>query len=82
MVESLSTFLVLFKSALWLYGANPPVKKMEALQQLKTHIPLDLEPFETVDRLKRGEKVKDLDVLGTFEKYLGAIESIVDNVNK
>ena len=81
MVESISTFLILFKSALWLYGVTPPAKKMEALRKLKDHIPFDLEPFEIVDRLKHGEKIKNLDVLGTFEKYLGAIESIIDNVN-
>ncbi len=81
MVESLSTFLVLFKSALWLYGVTPPVKKMDALRKLKDHVSFDLEPFEIVDRLKQGEKIKSLDVLGTFEKYLGAIESIIDNVN-
>jgi hypothetical protein len=82
MVDSLSTFLVLFKSALWLYGVTPPVKKLEALGKLKEQISFDLEVFETVDRLKRGEKIKDLNALETFEKYLGAIESIVDNVNK
>lgn len=82
MVDSLATFLVLFKSALWLYGVTPPVRKMEALLKLKDHIPFDPWPFEVVDRLKQGEKVKGLDLLETFEKYLGAIESIVDNVNK
>ncbi len=81
MVESLSTFLILFKSALWLYGITPPPRKMEALRKLKDHISFDLEPFEIVNRLKHREKIKNLDVLGTFEKYLGAIESIIDNVN-
>jgi hypothetical protein len=82
MVDSLSTFLVLFKSALWLYGVTPPAPKMEALQKLKEHVSFNVEAFETVDRLKRGEKIKDLDLAETFEKYLGAIQSIVDNVNQ
>ncbi len=82
MVESLSTFLVLFKNALWLYGEKPPLAKLEALHRLKKHIAFDIEPFETVDRLKRGERIGGLDVLGTFEKYLGSIETIVDNVNQ
>lgn len=81
MVESLSTFLVLFKSALWLYREKPSRRKMEALRKLKKKITFDLEPFETVDRLKRGEKIKDLNVLVLFEKYLSSIETIVDNVN-
>lgn len=82
MIDSFSTFLVLFKSVLWYYGDKPPAKKMEALRKLKTHIAFDLEVFEIVDRLKRGEKMKGLDVLGTFEKYLGNIETIVNNVNQ
>ena len=82
MVESLSTFLVLFKSALWLYGVQPPLKKMEALRELKKHVSFDLEVFEIVDRLKRGEKIKNLDVLGSFERYFNSIEAIVDNVNR
>jgi hypothetical protein len=80
MVESLSTFLVLFKGALRLYGVQPPVNKMEALRKLKEHVAFDAEAFEVVDRLKRGEKIKNLDVAAAFEKYLGAIEDIVDNV--
>ena len=82
MVDSFSTFLVLFKSVLWYYGEKPPLKKMEALRKLKVHIDFDPETFEIVDRLKRGEKLKGLDVLGTFEKYLGNIETIVNNVNQ
>jgi hypothetical protein len=82
MVDSLATFLVLFKSALWLYGVTPPARKMEALQKLKDHVPFDHWPFEVADRLKQGEKIKGLDVMEAFEKYLAAIESIVDHVNK
>jgi hypothetical protein len=82
MVDSFSTFLVLFKGFLWFYGEKPPLKKMEALRKLKDHISFDLEVFETVEKLKLGEKIKGLDVLGTFEKYLGNIEMIVNNVNE
>lgn len=82
MISSLSSFLVLFKNTLWLYGVKPEVQKMTALNQLKIHIAFDLEPFVLVDNLKRGVKVPGLDILHTFHKYLGAIEAIVDNVDK
>jgi predicted nucleotidyltransferase len=82
MISSLSSFLVLFKNTLWLFEAKPEARKMTALNQLKAHIAFDLEPFAVVDKLKRGEKVANLDVLHTFQKYLGAIEAIVDNVDK
>src|SRR5581483_1749115 len=49
MVESLASFLVLFKSALWLYGVTPPAHKMEALRRLKNHVAFDMEPFQIVD---------------------------------
>jgi hypothetical protein len=80
MVDSLSTFLVLFKSILWLYRIKPPAQKMEALRKLKAKITFDADVFETLDRLKRGERIRDLDVFVVFEKYLGAIETIIDTV--
>ncbi len=80
MVESLSTFLVLFKGCLWIYGEKPHLKKMEALKKLKERVPFELEVFETLDRLKRGEKMKGLDVPVLFEKYLANVEAIVNRV--
>ena len=82
MTLSLSSFLVLFKNALWLYGVKPAPQKMEALCQLKANIAFDLEPFETVDKVKRGAKMDNLEVIPTFQKYLGAIQIIVDNVDQ
>ncbi len=82
MLDSVSTFLVLCKGVLWFHGEKPPLKKMDALRKLKEFISFDLEVFETIDKLKNGEKIRNLDVLGAFEKYLGAIEKIVDNVNQ
>jgi hypothetical protein len=74
MVDSFSTFLVLLKNALRLYGVKPPAKKMEALRELHKRVKFDMGVFETVERLKSGEKIKDLDVLATFDKYLTALE--------
>lgn len=82
MVDSLSSFLVLFKNTLWLYGVKPEPQKMKALRQLKANVAFDIEPFETVDQLKRGVKVDKLDILFLFRKYLSAIQSIVNNVDK
>ncbi len=82
MIDSLSSFLVLFKNALWLFNAKPPAKKMEALRQLKSHIAFDMEPFEIVDRLKRGEKVPDFDTVHVFQRYLSSIQSVVNHVDR
>jgi predicted nucleotidyltransferase len=82
MIDSLSSFLVLFKNTLWLYGVKPEPQKLQALHQLKSYAAFDIEPFETVAQLKRGVKIDKLDILFTFRKYLSAIQSIVNNVEK
>ncbi|HEY5037681.1 MAG TPA: hypothetical protein VIJ93_01260, partial [bacterium] len=81
MIQSLSTFQVLFKNVLWLFNEKPPLKKMEALKKLQEHIPFDLEIFQILERLKRGEKIKSLNILQTFERYLEALESLIEKVN-
>lgn len=81
MVQTLSTFLILFKNALRLFDQKPPLRKMEALEELHKHIPCDVEVFRMVERLKTGEKIKDLDMIKLFERYLKAIENIVDAID-
>ena len=82
MVESLSTFLVLFKGILWIYGEKPPLKKMDALRKLRERFAFDMDVFEVLDKLKRGEKIAGLDVLAAFGKYLGNVEAIVNQVGQ
>lgn len=82
MVQTLSTFLVLFKNALRLYNEKPPLKKMDALAELNKHIPCDMEVFGIVNRLKQGEKIKALDRVKLFERYLKAVENVVDAVDQ
>jgi hypothetical protein len=81
MVQSLSTFLVLFKNALRLYGEKPALKKLEALAQLEKHLPLDAEVFRIIEGLKEGKK-SDLDRIVLFERYLKAVEKVVDGVDR
>jgi hypothetical protein len=81
MVDSFSTFLVLLKNALWLFGVKPPMKKMEALGELHKRVKFDMGVFETLERLKYGEKVRDLDVLATFDKYLTALEELAAKIS-
>ena len=82
MIDSLSSFLVLFKNSLWLYKVKPSPKKMEALRQLKSHIAFDLEPFEKVDHLKNGSHLPDSDAVLLFQRYFSAVQSIVNHVDK
>jgi len=81
MVNTLSTFLVLFKNALRLYKESPPIKKMEALAELNKHIPFDLEVFSIIEKVKKGEKFKDLEPLDIFKRYLSSVEKVVDGID-
>ena len=81
MVESLSTFLILLKHTLRFYGKKPPAKKMEALAALREYLPLDLEVFETLEKLKQGERPKNFDVLLTFRKYLATLETAAAKIS-
>ena len=82
MVQSLSTFLVLFRAALRLYGASVPPRKLEALTILKEHVDFDAEVFTIVSELKEGsKKPKEINAAALFARYLQTIEAVVDAVD-
>jgi predicted nucleotidyltransferase len=82
MVDSLSSFLVLFKNSLWLFNAKPLPKKMEALRQLKSHIAFDMEPFEKVEHLKNGSHLPESDAILLFQRYFSSVQSIMNHVDQ
>jgi hypothetical protein len=82
MVESISTFLVLFKNSLWIFNEKPPLKKMEALMKLRERFDFETEAFEKIDRVKRGGKTKGMDAIQVFEEYLDAIEALIERINQ
>ncbi len=83
LVQSLSSFLVLFRAALRLYEVEPPTAKREALQKLNEHIPFDVEVFDTVQALKDGQtKPRQVDADQLFERYLTSVEAVVDAVDR
>ena len=82
MVQSLSTFLVLFRAALRLFEQEIPQKKFQALEKLSTHLEFDGSVFQTVQELKDGtKKPKDLAVGELFNNYLKTIERVIDAVD-
>jgi hypothetical protein len=82
MVASLSTFLVLFKNALRLYGEKPPLAKMDALARLRERLEFDREVFQLVQGLKEGVTKGVPDRMELFGRYLKAVETIVDAVDR
>jgi predicted nucleotidyltransferase len=82
MVESLSTFLVLFRASLRLFEDQVPPKKFEALEKLSTHLAFDVTVFQTVQCLKDGtKKAKAVSVGALFNNYLETIECVIDAVD-
>lgn len=82
MIQSLSTFLVLFRASLRLFEEQVPQKKFQALEKLATHLEFDLSVFKTVQSLKEGsQKAKDVAVEELFNNYLKTIECVIDAVD-
>jgi predicted nucleotidyltransferase len=82
MIQSLSTFLVLFRAALRLFESEVPQKKFQALEKLSTHLEFDGSVFRTVQELKDGtKKPKEVSVGELFNNYLKTIECVIDAVD-
>ena len=82
MIQSLSTFLVLFRASLRLFGEEVPQKKIESLEKLAGHLEFDGSVFQTVQGLKDGtRKPKDVAVGELFNNYLKTIERVIDAVD-
>ena len=82
MVDSLSSFLVLFRAALRLYEQEVPPRKLDALARLRTHIQFDDGIFRRIEDLKEGSgSSRGVDATRMFETYLQTVESVVDAVD-
>ena len=80
LIRSLTAFLVLFRAALRLYQRDVPTHKIDTLTALAQYIPFDVAPFQTVERLKEGQKVPGIVPDELFARYLRATEVVVDAV--
>lgn len=83
MLQSLSTFLVLFRAALRIYEAAVPDLKIDALHELARHIDFDVQPFERLNQLKgEATTVAAANVNVSFSDYLTAIERVARAINR
>jgi len=82
MINSLSSFLVLFRAALRLFREQVPPTKLEAVTLLSSYISFDPGVFETVEGLKAGtKKLREVHTEELFGRYLQTIEAIVQAVD-
>lgn len=87
MTKSLSTFLVLFRAALRLFQPQVPAAKLDALTELAKHISFDPQPFRAVHELTApgkgsGTSCGDRPARALFADYLGAVEKLVDAIDR
>ncbi len=82
LVESISTFCVLFRHALALTGAAPKSRKREVIEQAREVFGIETEPFDKIlDVREERVKPRDLDPHTIFEAYLKGISVVIDAVD-
>ncbi len=83
MLDSLSTFLVLFRATLRLYDDTVPARKIDALHALAGHVTFDARPFERLHELKKHpQAAREVARIVPFADYLAAIETVAAAVNQ
>lgn len=83
MMESLSTFLSVFKGIVRLLGHEPEVKKRALVEQLATMINFTPNIFMELLDVREGNAVLPRkDAIEKFEEYLTEIKAITDFVDK
>lgn len=82
MVQSWSTYLVLFRAVLRLFQDDVPLKKMDALEALTQYIVFDGDVFRILQDVKEGtRKIRGADADHLFHRYVQAVEAVVDAVD-
>jgi len=86
LLDSLSTFCVLFRHALILDGVEPPATKREILARTSERFGVDAAPFARLldvreERLKPGD-IEPVGVLGDYLKGITTVIEAVDRVEK
>ena len=78
--DSVSTFCVLFRHALILYGISAPAKKREIIERAREQFGIDPAPFEALlDR--REQRRKPIEPVALLAAYLNEIGKVIDAVD-
>ena len=82
LVDSISTFCVLFRHALTLHGHEPKMKKRDVIEQARLVFGIDDAPFSRLLDLREEKiKPKDLDAGALLSPYLKEISAVIDVVD-
>jgi hypothetical protein len=85
MVNSLTSFTVLFRAVLLLHGFDSPVTKNEIVAETARKLKIDGKPFEKITDIRENTSSNILDETSAnelFTDYLREIERIIEAVDK
>jgi hypothetical protein len=83
LLDSISTFCVLFRHALLLNGVQVAPKKREVIQVARDRFGLDPTPFDQLlDIREERIKPRDLDPVSLLDAYLAGIAVVIDAVDR
>jgi len=83
LLDSISTFCVLFRHALILHGAAAPATKREVVALASQRFAFDPQPFEKLLAVREGKlKARDADAVALLSPYLEAISVVVAAVDR
>jgi hypothetical protein len=83
LLDSLSTFCVLFRHALALHGVDAPVKKREIIARTRDRFGIDAQPFDRLLDIREDRlKARDVEPVALLGSYLGGIAAVVEAVDR
>lgn len=82
LVDSVSTFCVLFRHALLLSGIAAPARKREIVEAAGIHLGIETGPFLTLLDQREGKvRAKEIEPEPLFGRYIIQIEKVIDAVD-
>lgn len=82
LVDSISTFCVLFRHALILHGVDTPPKKREVITKAAARFGINAQPFEQLLALRENTlDPKNVDPMRVLPEYLAAVGTVIDAVD-
>lgn len=83
LLDSISTFCVLFRHALVLHGVDAPLKKREVIERAREHFGIDPAPFgKLLDIREERLKPREVEPVGLLASYLQEISVVIDAVDR
>jgi hypothetical protein len=83
MLDSISTFCVLFRHALVLHGAEPPARKRDVIGAAQQRFGFDAAPFEKLlDIREERIKPREVNAVSLLDAYLQGVAVVIDAVDR